>query len=74
MINNRVIVTVKPKHGKSLPCDFPWINGVSLSLLGDITILANLQNELAAVKSLVNKDINRFKLKLSDFDIIIKNH
>ena len=55
----------------SVPCDFPWKDGVHVSLIGDLSNLNNLQHELEEIKKLVNKDISKFKMNLKDFSIEI---
>tara|TARA_R110000851_G_scaffold85210_1_gene185419 strand:- start:2532 stop:2762 length:231 start_codon:yes stop_codon:yes gene_type:complete len=74
MLQNKVIVKVVSIGTKKLPCDFPWCNGVLISLFGDLDDLDNIQKELSEVKSLVNRDISKFKLNLKDFKILIDNH
>lgn len=65
-------VKVVPTGTKLVPCDFPWLNGVHVSLFGDLSDLKNLQHELSEIKKLVNKDIAKFKMNLHDFSIEIK--
>jgi hypothetical protein len=65
-------IKVLSTGNKKVPLNFPWLNGVHVSLLGDLSNLANLQHELEQVKSLVNKDISKFNMNLKDFYIEIK--
>jgi hypothetical protein len=70
-IPSKASVTVVPTGTKRVPCDFPWKNGVHVSLYGDLSDLKNLQHELSEIKKLVNKDIAKFKMNLHDFSIKI---
>jgi hypothetical protein len=69
---SKASVKVLPTGNKKVPLDFPWLNGVHVSLLGDLTDLKNLQNELEQVYLMVNEDISKFNMSLKDFSIEIK--
>jgi hypothetical protein len=67
----KAAVKVLPIGNKKVPFDFPWLNSVHVSLLGDLSNLKNLQHELEQIKQLVNRDISKFKMNLQDFTIEI---
>jgi len=73
-LSPKAIVSVTQKGKRLLPMDFPWANGVLVSLQGDLSDLDNLQNELNSIKQLVNRDISKFDLNLKDFAIKIVWH
>jgi hypothetical protein len=70
-IPSKASVKVVPTGTKLVPSNFPWLNNVYVSLLGDLTQLKNLQHELEEIKKLVNQDISKFKMNLHDFSIEI---
>ncbi len=67
----KAAVKVLPTGSKKVPFDFPWLNRVHVSLLGDLSNLKNLQHELEEIKKLVNQDISKFNMNLQDFTIEI---
>lgn len=76
-LSNRVFVSTPFENNKNLPLDFPWLTfrgkkGAMLTLQGDISSVHNLQQELGAVKQIVNRDINKWGLKIRDIDIQIE--
>jgi hypothetical protein len=68
---SKALVNVVPTGNKKVPLDFPWLNQVQVSLLGDLSDLKTLQHELEEVKKLVNGDISKFNMNLQDFAIKI---
>jgi hypothetical protein len=64
-------IKVLPTGAKKVPFDFPWSNGVSVSLKGDLSNLKNIQQELNKIKQMVNSDISKFNMNLQDFTIEI---
>lgn len=76
-LSNRVFVSTPFETNKDIPLDFPWLTfrgkkGVMLTLQGDISNVHNLQEELEAVKQIVNRDINKWNLRMRDVDIRIE--
>ena len=76
-ISNKVLVSTPWETNKHLPADFPFLTfnkgeGVSISLQGDVSNVHNLQKELEEVKQIVNREINKFGLRLRDTDIKIE--
>ena len=57
---------------KSKVLDFPWNNGVNCYLQGDCTNINNLISELNAVKNMINRDANCFKVPFKELDISFK--
>ena len=68
---SKIAVRVVPKGFDNLPLNFPWVNTVHVSLMGNMSDLKNIQRELDCIKQLVNKDISKFGLNLKNFKIEI---
>jgi hypothetical protein len=67
----KAFVKVVSVSNKEVPLDFPWLNNVLVTLLGDLSDLNNLRHELNQIKALVNQDISKFNMNLKDYSIQI---
>lgn len=71
-LHSKAFVRVVPvKRGSRLPVEFPWISYVAIALHGDLSKLDVIQKEMDEIKSIVNRDISKFKLNLKDYKIEI---
>lgn len=70
-MRNLMVVEVVSTGDRKVPLDFPWINGVHVQVLGDVTNLDNLIVELREIRKMVLRDINKFSLNLKEFSIKI---
>jgi len=69
----KAIVKAVAKNGNT-PCNFPWINGVRTDIIlwNEKPTLENFETGVREVKSMINKDANKFGMALKDLEVTIQ--